>query len=146
MRLPRSSTIYAEYWDELCAAAALLRKMDAARIPEKDFENAKRTIERYSKRDYKERIKELNDKWEKLNPRHWYAEDDDEQLNVAAVSSLLANFMGSFPTSNIPNPKVFTRQLLEDVMDLDPSFPEAGIRVPEAAEVAEVHAVDYRGC
>ncbi len=115
---------YVEYQDRLCAAAAYLRKMDAARIPEEDFANVKRTIERYSKCDYKERIKELNDKWKKINPRHWYAEDDDEQLNVAAVSRLLANFMGSFPTSNIPNPKVFTRQLLEDVIDLDPRFPE----------------------
>ena len=112
-----------EYWDELCDAAELLQKMDAARIPEKDFQTAKRTIERYAKRDYKERIKELSDKWHKVNPRHWYAEDDGEQLNVAAVSSLLANFMGSFPASNIPNPKVFTRQLLEDVIDLDPCFP-----------------------
>ena len=114
---------YAEYWDELCGAVALLRKINAARIPEKDFENAKHTIERYAKRDYKEHIKELRGRWDKLNPRQWYAEDDDEQLNVAAVSGLLANFMGSFPTSNIPNPRVFTRQLLEDVIDLAPRFP-----------------------
>ena len=30
--------------------------------------------------------------------------------------------MGSFPTASIPDPAAFTRQLLEDVMDLDPSF------------------------
>ena len=141
-----------EYSDALCRAAAFLRKMDAAHIPEEDFGNIKRTIERYAKLGYKKRIKELNDKWHKVNPRHWYAEDDDEQLNVAAVSSLLANLMGSFPTSNIPNPNVFTRQLLEDVIDLDPCFPEVESAcrklrksqkfMPSIAEVVEAIEVE----
>jgi hypothetical protein len=38
------------------------------------------------------------------------------------VSKVLAIFMGSFPTSNVKQPQIFTMQLLEDVMEREPSY------------------------
>ena len=35
---------------------------------------------------------------------------------------MLAIFMGSFPTSNIKQPQIFTMQLLDDVMEREPSY------------------------
>jgi hypothetical protein len=53
-------------------------------------------------------------------PPNWYDEDGDVQR--AQVSKMLAIFMGSFPTSNIKQPQIFTMQLLDDVMEREPSY------------------------
>ena len=37
---------------------------------------------------------------------------------------MIAILMGSFPTSKIPEPEIFVRVLMDDVMALDPSFVE----------------------
>ena len=37
---------------------------------------------------------------------------------------MIAVLMGSFPTSKIPEPEIFVRVLMDDVMALDPSFVE----------------------
>jgi hypothetical protein len=53
-------------------------------------------------------------------PPDWRDEDGDVQR--AQVSKMLAIFMGSFPTSNIKQPQIFTMQLLDDVMEREPSY------------------------
>jgi hypothetical protein len=53
-------------------------------------------------------------------PLDWRDEDGDVQR--AQVSKMLAIFMGSFPTSNIKQPQIFTMQLLDDVMEREPSY------------------------
>jgi hypothetical protein len=53
-------------------------------------------------------------------PPDWRDEDGDVQR--AQVSKMLAIFMGSFPTSNIKQPQIFTMQLLDDVMEREPCY------------------------
>jgi hypothetical protein len=55
-----------------------------------------------------------------LEPAEWCDENGNVQQN--AVSVLLAQLVGSFPTSNLPDAKTFTRVLLDDVMALEPSY------------------------
>ena len=37
---------------------------------------------------------------------------------------MITILMGTFPTSKIPEPEIFVRALMDDVMALDPSFVE----------------------
>lgn len=60
--------------------------------------------------------KRLND----LEPAEW--RDEDYNLQVPAVSKMLALLVGSFPTSNLPDAAVFTRVMLDDVLARDPDF------------------------
>ena len=40
------------------------------------------------------------------------------------VAKMITILMGCFPTSKIPEPEIFVRALMDDVMALDPSFVE----------------------
>jgi hypothetical protein len=54
------------------------------------------------------------------SPNSWWDEDGDVQRPV--VATMVATLVGSWPTSNIPDPAVFVRALIGDVMALNPSF------------------------
>jgi len=61
------------------------------------------------------------DKWiDPLEPPDW--RDEEWCVQRSQVSKVLAIFMGSFPTSNVKQPQIFTMQLLEDVMEREPSY------------------------
>jgi hypothetical protein len=61
------------------------------------------------------------DNWiDPLEPPDW--RDEEGCVQKSQVSKLLAIFMGSFPTSNVKQPQIFTMQLLEDVMERKPSY------------------------
>jgi hypothetical protein len=53
-------------------------------------------------------------------PNPWWGDDGDVQR--PEVAKMVAMLVGSWPTSNIPEPAVFVRALIEDVMALNPSF------------------------
>ena len=61
--------------------------------------------------------------WEECSPESWWPEDSDHPV-YGEVARMIAILMGSFPTSKIPEPKIFVRVLIDDVMALDPSFVE----------------------
>ena len=46
---------------------------------------------------------------------------------------MITILMGSFPTAKIPEPEIFVRVLMDDVMALDPSFVEMESDMPGAA-------------
>jgi hypothetical protein len=54
------------------------------------------------------------------SPKGWW--DDDDEVQQPEIAMMVAKLVGSFPTSNIPDPKVFVRVLIEDVMACNPSF------------------------
>jgi hypothetical protein len=53
-------------------------------------------------------------------PACWW--DDDGDVQQPEVAKMVAKLVGSWPTSNIPEPAVFVRALIDDVMALNPSF------------------------
>jgi hypothetical protein len=53
-------------------------------------------------------------------PTGW--RDDEGEVQQPEIAMMVAKLVGSFPTSNIPDPKVFVRVLIEDVMACNPSF------------------------
>jgi hypothetical protein len=55
------------------------------------------------------------------DPDSWW-EDDDGDVRQPEVAKMVAKLVGSWPTSNIPEPGVFVRALIDDVMALNPSF------------------------
>jgi hypothetical protein len=55
-------------------------------------------------------------------PDEW--RDEEWRVQRSAVSKMLAFLVGSFPTSNLPDARVFTIVMLDDVMALEPSFAE----------------------
>jgi len=62
------------------------------------------------------------DNWiDPLEPPDW-RDEEEWCVQKSQVSKVLAIFMGSFPTSNIKQPQIFTMQLLEDVMEREPSY------------------------
>ena len=79
------------------------------------------------------------------DPSSWY--DDNGEPPYAEVAKMVSILTGSFPTSNIPEPAIFGRVLMDDVMALKPSFleMEATCRVlrktkkfmPSVSEVVE---------
>jgi hypothetical protein len=56
-----------------------------------------------------------------LEPPDW-RDEEEWCVQRSQVSKMLAIFMGSFPTSNIKQPQIFTMQLLDDVMEREPSY------------------------
>ena len=56
----------------------------------------------------------------KCEPASW--RDEDFNVRDCEVSKVLALLVASFPTSNVQNPKIFTRLMLEDVAALEPGF------------------------
>ena len=55
-----------------------------------------------------------------LEPAGW--RNEHWMIQISAVSTMLAMFVGSFPVSNLPDPSVFARIMLDDVMAQDPCF------------------------
>jgi hypothetical protein len=63
---------------------------------------------------------ELSKLKKECSPTGWW--DDDDEVQRPEIAMMVAKLVGSFPTSNIPDPKVFVRVLIEDVMACNPSF------------------------
>ena len=66
------------------------------------------------------RLKKLCDA---CQPDGWW-DMDMGTPSYGEVSKMVGKLMGSFPTSKIPSPDVFVRVLMEDLMELNPDFPE----------------------
>jgi hypothetical protein len=90
--------------------------------PENRLVEAENALAEYDKREWKAEIEKLETDWNALGPDEWM--DEDGNIQQPAVSILLAQLVGSFPTSNIPDAKVFTGMLLDDVMALEPDYYE----------------------
>ncbi len=65
----------------------------------------------------------LQKDWDECCPESWWPEDSDRPV-YSEVAKMITILMGSFPTSKIPEPEIFVRALMDDVMALDPSFVE----------------------
>ena len=52
-----------------------------------------------------------------------WPEESDRPV-YSEVAKMITVLMGSFPTAKIPEPEIFVRVLMDDVMALDPSFVE----------------------
>lgn len=61
--------------------------------------------------------------WEQCHPESWWSEDGGGPA-YSQVAKMITLLMGSFPTSKIPEPEIFVRMLLADVMEFYPSFVE----------------------
>jgi hypothetical protein len=55
-------------------------------------------------------------------PDFWWIDNDDCIPKRSEVAKMIGGLVGSFPTSNVKNPEVFIRNLLDDVLALDPDF------------------------
>lgn len=59
--------------------------------------------------------------WNECHPKSWWFKGTPA---FSQIAKMIAVLMGSFPTSKIPEPEIFVRVLLDDVMELTPSFVE----------------------
>ena len=59
-----------------------------------------------------------------MPPRQLVATEDSDRPVYSEVAKMITILMGSFPTSKIPEPEIFVRVLMDDVMALEPSFVE----------------------
>jgi hypothetical protein len=64
----------------------------------------------------------LEKRWHECEPDNW--SDDNCNPRYGEVAKMIGGLMGSFPTSKIPDPEIFVNFLIEDVMELTPSFVE----------------------
>jgi hypothetical protein len=89
------------------------------------IEQAKQAIEYFEVLGGLNSIKNghLRKLWDACFPESWWPEDRDGPV-PGKVAKMIALLMGSFPTSNIPEPEIFVPVLLDDVMALKPSFVE----------------------
>lgn len=87
-------------------------------------QQAQKVIEYFENSGYKNRVKNgrLQKLWDECRPDSWY--NDDAGPVYSEVARMITVLMGSFPTSKIPEPEIFVRVLLDDVMALEPSFVE----------------------
>jgi hypothetical protein len=86
-----------------------------------DLERARKAARHYEKHSMQEVV---SGRAGQCHPDSWY--DDDGRVRQSELSKMLALLVGSFPTSNVPEPAVFTRFMLEDVAAVGtfgPSFP-----------------------
>jgi hypothetical protein len=86
-----------------------------------DIEQARKAARQYEKNTRQEvvsgaALKQLND----CEPASWRYENYN--VRKSELSKMLALLVSSFPTSNVQNPEVFTRFMLEDVAGLEPHF------------------------
>lgn len=90
-----------------------------AAIPE-----AKKSLEHFQVRGYANAVKDekLEKRLDEVEPEGWW--DDNGDVVFSEVAKMITLLMGSFPTSKIPEPEIFVRVLLDDVMVLQPSFVE----------------------
>jgi hypothetical protein len=101
----------------------MTRALDGLRYPSKTaLDEAKNARDHFEFTGSKgSAMTRSQDDWiDPSEPFDWRDEDGDVQR--AQVSKMLAIFMGSFPTSNIKQPQIFTMQLLDDVMEREPSY------------------------
>ena len=101
----------------------MTRALDGLRYPSKTaLDEAKNARDHFEITGRKgSAMARSRDDWiDPSEPPDWRDEDGDVQR--AQVSKMLAIFMGSFPTSNIKQPQIFTMQLLDDVMEREPSY------------------------
>lgn len=85
-----------------------------------DVEHAKEVAQGYERRA-RERVGVAETLLNQCEPDSWY--DENGCVEKSEVAKMLAVLMGSFPTSSLPDAKVFTAMLLEDVMAVSPFFP-----------------------
>jgi hypothetical protein len=85
------------------------------------LESAKRAADFYNRGIRTEIASgELSKLKKECSPTGWW--DDNDEVQQSEIAMMVAKLVGSFPTSNIPDPKVFVRVLIEDVMAYNPSF------------------------
>ena len=89
------------------------------------IEEAQEVIDDFEKWGGRSGVKDgrLGRLWEACCPDSWWPEDSDGPV-YSEVARMITVLMGSFPTSKIPEPEIFVRVLLDDVMALGPSFVE----------------------
>ena len=67
----------------------------------------------------------MQKEWDECHPDSWLAKPEESNRPVySEVAKMITILMGTFPTSKIPEPEIFVRALMDDVMALDPSFVE----------------------
>ena len=66
----------------------------------------------------------MQKEWDECHPESWWQPEDSNRPVYSEVAKMITVLMGSFPTSKIPEPEIFVRALMDDVMALDPSFVE----------------------
>ena len=89
------------------------------------IQEAERVIEEFEMMGGHHSLKSgrLQKEWDECCPESWWPEDCDHPV-YSEVARMITVLMGSFPTSKIPEPEIFVRVLMDDVMALDPSFVE----------------------
>jgi len=71
------------------------------------------------------RFKDMQKEWDECHPNSWLVKPEESNRPVySEVAKMITILMGSFPTAKIPEPEIFVRALMDDVMALDPSFVE----------------------
>jgi uncharacterized membrane-anchored protein YhcB (DUF1043 family) len=96
------------------------RPLDAASL-----ERAKKEADYYAQHRSEIISSELKKLKKECEPDGWWEGDEDDEdggVRQSEVAKMVAKLVGSWPTSNIPEPAVFVRALIEDVMALDPTF------------------------
>ena len=100
-------------------------KKELARCPSGAalLERAKKVANFYA-RDVRSEItsSELTKLKKECDPDSWWEDGDDGDVRQSEVAKMVAKLVGSWPTSNIPEPGVFVRALIDDAMALNPSF------------------------
>jgi len=61
--------------------------------------------------------------WTECHPKSWESKDGGGPV-YGELAKMVAILMGSFPISKISEPEIFVRVLLDDLMELRPSFVE----------------------
>ena len=86
------------------------------------LQEAEKVLEAFATTGWKNSLKSghLQKFWDECFPESWWS--DSGSPAYSQVARMITILMGSFPTSKIPEPEIFVRALIEDVMEFDPSF------------------------
>ena len=89
------------------------------------IQQAEKVLEHFEKTGGKGCFKSgrLQKIWTECHPESWWSKDGGVPA-YSQVAKMVTILMGSFPTSKIPEPEIFVRVLLNDLMELSPSFVE----------------------
>jgi len=82
-------------------------------------ERVQKRIERIS-----DTFKDMQKEWEECHPASWLVDPEENRPVYSEVARMITILLGSFPSAKIPEPEIFARLLIEDVMALEPSFVE----------------------
>ena len=104
------------------AMQKLSEKLEAATTEwsrKQTIQEAQKVIEHFEILGGRSGVKDgrLGRLWEACCPDSWWPEDSDGPV-YSEVARMITVLMGSFPTSKIPEPEIFVRVLLDDVMAL----------------------------